>query len=309
MRIESFEAKIEIGYTEGFVIELLSITPLTVVFLAYMINLNQNQSSCDQWMSGYCRITEMNERQRHHEIVAWVNAKRSLTISDLTERFDISPATARRDIAKLDALKQLKKVRNGAERLADKKQAWSPLNINNADNYEEKSRIAAKASELCEDGDSIVLNCGSTAFLLGQTLCGRDVQIVTNYFPLACYLIEHDHECVIIIGGQYNKTQNIILNPTSTTFDAYAGKWMFTSGKALNETGLYKTDMLTAVSEQQMLDKISKLVVVVDSSKVGQRTGLLFCPASKIDILITGKDANPEVISSLKAQGVDVILV
>ncbi|MEF1306290.1 HTH-type transcriptional regulator UlaR, partial [Vibrio owensii] len=52
-----------------------------------------------------------------------------------------------------------------------------------------------------------------------------------------------------------------------------------------------------------------KLVVVVDSSKVGHRTGMLFCPTEKIDILIPGKNANPEVIKAIEAKGTQVILV
>lgn len=84
---------------------------------------------------------------------------------------------------------------------------------------------------------------------------------------------------------------------------------MFTSGKGLTENGLYKADMLTAVAEQQMLEQIDKLVVVVDSSKVGQRTGMLFCPAEKIDIVVTGKEADPKVVAALEAQGTQVILV
>ena len=58
-----------------------------------------------------------------------------------------------------------------------------------------------------------------------------------------------------------------------------------------------------------MLDRIDKLVVVVDSSKVGSRTGMLFCPAEKIDYLITGKNADPKIIKAIEAQGTQVILV
>lgn len=155
----------------------------------------------------------------------------------------------------------------------------------------------------------MVINCGSTAFLLGQQLCGENVQIVTNYFPLASYLINEDHDDVIIIGGQYNRAQSIFLNPAPDSLGGYAGNWMFTSGKGLTEAGLYKTDMLTAVAEQQMLEQIDKLVVVVDSSKVGQRTGMLFCSTSKIDIVITEKNANAEVVKAIEAQGTQVILV
>ena len=84
---------------------------------------------------------------------------------------------------------------------------------------------------------------------------------------------------------------------------------MFTSGKGITADGLYKMDMLTAMAEQKMLDHVGKLVVLTDSSKVGQRAGMLFCPATQVDILITGKDADPQVIQQLRDKGVEVILV
>ncbi|MCA2018483.1 HTH-type transcriptional regulator UlaR [Vibrio tritonius] len=251
----------------------------------------------------------MNEVQRHNGILSLLEEKQTINVNHIIEQFHVSPATARRDIAKLDELGKLKKVRNGAERIEGKKRTWSPLNIDSTEHYEEKERIAVQAAQLCQPGDSVVINCGSTAFLLGQQLCGQDVQIVTNYFPLASYLINEDHDDVIIIGGQYNKAQHIFLNPAPDSLGSYAGNWMFTSGKGLTETGLYKADMLTAVAEQQMLEQIDKLVVVVDSSKVGQRTGMLFCSAEKIDIVITGKEADPRVVAALEAQGTQVILV
>lgn len=251
----------------------------------------------------------MNELRRHDGILSLLEENQTINVSQIIERFNVSPATARRDISKLDELGKLRKVRNGAERIEAKKKKWTPLNINRTEHYEEKSLIAIQAAELCQPGDSVVINCGSTAFLLGQRLCGRDVQIVTNYFPLASYLINEDHDDVIIIGGQYNRLQNIFLNPSPNSLGGYAGNWMFTSGKGLTEAGLYKADMLTAVAEQQMLEQIDKLVVVVDSSKVGQRTGMLFCPTQKIDILITGKNANPDVIKAIEDQGTQVILV
>lgn len=251
----------------------------------------------------------MNEVQRHNGILSLLDEKNSINVSTIIETFNVSPATARRDLSKLDELGKLRKVRNGAERIEVRKKVWSPLSAENTEHYGEKSRIAARAANLCNKGDSVVINCGSTAFMLGQELCGEDIKIITNYFPLASYLIERDHECVIITGGQYNKSKNIFLNPAPELTGTYAGHWMFTSGKGLTEKGLYKTDMLTAVAEQQMLEQVGKLVVVVDSSKVGERSGMLFCPTSKIDIVITGQDADEKVVTALRGQGIDVILV
>jgi hypothetical protein len=80
----------------------------------------------------------------------------------------ISPATARRDINKLDESGKLKKVRNGAEAISEQRPRWSPMNIHQAQNHDEKVRIARAASQLVAPGESIVINCGSTAFLLGR---------------------------------------------------------------------------------------------------------------------------------------------
>ncbi len=59
--------------------------------------------------------------------------------------------------------------------------------------------------------------------------------------------------------------------------------------------------MLTAVAEQQMLEQVDKLAVVVDSSKVGNVPNAL-CSTKQIDIVITGKDANPEVVKRLSSR-------
>lgn len=78
---------------------------------------------------------------------------------------------------------------------------------------------------------------------------------------------------------------------------------MFTSGKGLTAEGLYKTDMLTAMAEQKMLSVVGKLVVLVDSSKIGERAGMLFSRADQIDMLITGKNANPKSCNNWKRKG------
>ncbi|MGN4990577.1 HTH-type transcriptional regulator UlaR [Aeromonas sp. 97A] len=252
----------------------------------------------------------MTEAHRHNAILELLNQKRHLSVNSIMQAFDISPATARRDINKLNDSGKLRKVRNGAEALMQARKAhWSPLDSNESLTHSEKVRIAQAAAALIKPGESAVINCGSTAFVLGQEICGQDVQVITNYFPLANYLIENDHDGVVIIGGQYNKSQSITLAPQDEISSLYAGHWMFTSGKGVTTDGLYKMDMLTAMAEQKMLNHVGRLVVLADSSKVGQRAGMLFCAASKIDILITGKDADKEVIEQIKAKNVQVILV
>lgn len=248
----------------------------------------------------------MTESQRHHDIIGFLQRQGQLTVSDLIVNFNVSPATAR---LKINKINELGKARNDVEAVNLPRPAWMPLNIYQAQNLDEKMRIVQAAVALCNPGESVVINCGSMEFFLGREIVGRDIQVITNYLPLANFLIEQEHESVVIMGGQYNKSQSITLAPQEGDASLYAGYWMFTSGKGLTPEGLYKTDMLTAMAEQKMLSYVGKLAVVVDSSKVGQRADILFSRADQIDVVITGKQADATIVEQLRAQGVEVMLV
>ena len=239
----------------------------------------------------------MTEAQRHQVLLNLLAQTGFVTVDQVISQLGISPATARRDINKLDESGKLKKVRNGAQAISEQRPRWSPMNIHQAQNHDEKVRIARAASQLVNPGESLVINCGSTAFLLGQDL------------PLANYLIEQEHDSVIIMGGQYNRSHSITLSPQGSENSLYAGHWMFTSGKGLTAEGLYKTDMLTAMAEQKMLNVVGKLAVLVDSSKVGERAGMLFSKASQIDLVITGKEADKAILKQLEEMGLQIIRV
>lgn len=244
----------------------------------------------------------MNENYRHQQLLKILNEKRMLSTAEIMALLAISPATARRDINKLNALGQLKKVRNGAEAISVR-----PIK-KNISNLDSKKRIAEVASQLCQDGDSIIITCGSTMQMLGDYLCGRKLQIITNFLPLANRLIENNHEDIVIMGGQYNRSKAITLSLNHNE-SPYAANIMFTSGKGFTTEGLYKTDMIIAHSEQRLSTKANKYVVLLDSTKLGQQAGMLFTKIQDIDLLITDKNANPDIIRQLRNAGLTVQVV
>ncbi|QLB12160.1 DeoR family transcriptional regulator [Bisgaardia hudsonensis] len=254
----------------------------------------------------------MNEQIRHANLLKLLEQKGILSVPELVDFLKVSPATVRRDITKLSTEGKLKKIRNGIETISyffNETQSNKLKKIDNLkiSNLDEKTRIANKAATLCKDGESVILTCGTTMMVLGRTLCKRNLQVITNFLPLANYLIENDHESVVITGGQYNKNQAITLYSNNLN-DAFYADIVFTSGKGLTTQGLYKTDVLIANSEQQILPKTSKLVVLLDSSKLDKAVGMLFTELKNISLLITGKEANPHIINKLRASGLNIIL-
>ncbi|EFM86869.1 putative transcriptional regulator [Actinobacillus pleuropneumoniae] len=247
----------------------------------------------------------MNEIFRHKKLLAALEAKQMLSTLEIMHLLNVSPATARRDINKLSEQKKLRKVRNGAEAINVQKSIEQDKPINN---FDEKRRIAEAASRLCREGDSVILTCGSTMQLLGQALCGQKLQIITNFLPLANYLIEQQHDDVVIMGGQYNKNKKVTLSLNQQNEFMYAANIMFTSGKGFTPEGLFKTDMIIANSEAQMSSKASKYVVLLDSTKLGKEIGMLFRDINNVDLLITGKEADPNIVQSIRDKGVEIIL-
>ena len=110
------------------------------------------------------------------------------------------------------------------------------------------------------------------------------------------------------MGGQYNKSKQVTLSLNNQSETLYAANFMFSSGKGFTSDGLYKTDMIIANSEKQMSLKADKYVVLADSSKLGQQVGMLFTELKNIDILITGKEADPNIVQQLKLKGLEIIL-
>lgn len=247
----------------------------------------------------------MNESYRHKNLLSLLESKRILSTAEIMRLLNISPATARRDINKLNEQGRLRKVRNGAEAIGLHFSDTKPRRINN---LAEKQRIAEVASQYCNEGESVILTAGSTMQMLGKHLCGRNLQIITHFLPLANYLIEHEHENLVIMGGQYNKAKKVTLSINNQNETNYFANVMFTSGKGLTADGLYKNDMIIANSEQPLAQKSNKLIALVDSTKLGKQVGMLFANLDEMDLLITGREADPEIVKTLREKGLEVIL-
>ena len=255
----------------------------------------------------------MNESSRHQKILQYLSEHAVATVSELVEHLNKSPATIRRDITKLDESKRLKKVRNGAERLAvEMHQNGQPLkslypNISEIHNFHENDRIARKAVELCMEKDNIFISEGRATFLMGRYLLAHNIQVYTNYMPLATYLIAEDFPHLVVLGGQYVKNQNLLVSPDKNK--DYQGRYLFCSGDGITEAGLTKSGLLAFMEEKKLVEHVDKIVALVDSDKIGVIGGVLLFSLDELDVVITGRDADPDVIAHLKDKNIAVHLV
>ena len=233
----------------------------------------------------------MHESERHRIILSAVQDRPVATVIDLVQLTDASEATIRRDIATLHMQKRLRRVRGGAEAIAPPQfvgLAGRPFSVNETINAAQKRAIARAAVELCNDGDPIIINGGTTTFQMVHPLSARRCQVFTNSFPIAEHLLKHSKNTILLSGGAIYREQTIILSPfdNDVTRNFYA-KRMFMGAQGLGPLGLMEADPLLIQAEEKLIGQADELVVLVDSSKFRNRSSLILCPLRRIHVVIT----------------------
>ena len=254
----------------------------------------------------------MHEKERHRIILSAIQEKPVVTVPELVELTSSSEATIRRDIAALHVQKRLRRVRGGAEAINPPQivgLAGRPFSVNETMHAAQKRAIARAAVELCEDGEPIIINGGTTTFQMVHFLTNRRMTIFTNSFPIAEHLLKHSKNTVMLSGGTIYREQNIILSPfeNDVTRNFYARR-MFMGARGLGPLGLMEGDPLLIQAEQKLIDQADELVVLVDSSKFRQRSSLILCGLSRITTVITDEGIEDRDAKMLEAAGVALIV-
>lgn len=254
----------------------------------------------------------MHERERWTLILTKLRERGIVRVSDLAQWTGASVATLRRDLAKLEDSGQLRRVHGGAEQAEVSGQnelTATSFGASQTINAVQKQAVAAAAAGLCGDGDSIILNAGSTTWFMAQYLRNMRMQVLTNSFPIAQELIAHSRNRVVLPGGELYREPGIILSPfDEDAIQHFAASKMFMSAYAITPLGVIESDPLIARAEAKLLSRTERLIVLVDSSKFEARGNIVVCPLSRVSTVITDTGAPQQMVEHLRGVGVEVIL-
>ncbi len=260
----------------------------------------------------------MLERQRHQLILDALEERGYASVRELADEAAASEATLRRDLNKLAEAGRLHKLHGGAQALAEDERALARPQLagysflaGREQHPREKQWIARRAVALCADGDAIIINGGSSTFMMADALRARQLNILTNSFPLAMELVDSDNR-ISLPGGEVHRKQNIILSAFDNDGTAnYVGSRLFMGTPGITPFGVMESDPLLIQAERKLRRQAQQLVVLADSSKISAQGGvggnLVFCPLSDIDVLIT--DAGLDAASREMLEAADVAIL
>lgn len=261
----------------------------------------------------------MNEKQtmkistedRRNQILDTLTRKGKVRVNALSKLFETSEVTIRNDLSELENLGLLERVHGGA---ISAYRAYYNMSIQERikTNEEEKRRIAAEASGFISDGDSLMINSGTTTLFIVQKLKSvKNLTIVTNSILIAQEAGHYRNINVILLGGNIDyRNQFTYGDDTINQLSKYRASKLILSvdGISLNN-GITTFSHLETEVCRQMAERVNKIIIVGDYTKIGRTSFSHVQPVDGVDILITDKKADREELNKISKKNIEIRIV
>ncbi|HLJ58013.1 MAG TPA: DeoR/GlpR family DNA-binding transcription regulator [Chthonomonadaceae bacterium] len=248
------------------------------------------------------------ERQR--AIVEQLRQRGKVTVEAMTVAFGVSPPTIRADLTRLEEQGLLRRTHGGA--IAVGTTLYEPPYAERAVlRQPEKRAIADAAAGLVQEGETLLLDAGTTCHEIALLLRGfRRLTVVTNSLASANALSENDGIEVVLIGGTLQPRRRATLGALAARFlEPIQCDRAFVGVSGVHPTaGLTVVDFDAAQIKRTMLEKGKQAVVVADCGKVGQASFACIGPIAMAHLLITDDGVAAEDRAALEAAGVRVVV-
>lgn len=234
--------------------------------------------------------------ERHRRIIRELEIKNKVSVADLSRKLSVTPETIRSDLRRLEKGNKLRRIHGGAIcyfGLEKEQQFNKRIGIS----LPIKKKIGEAAASFISDGETIVLDVGSTTLhIAGSIENVENVTIVTNSLAAAEILntrMENKlfNGRVILIGGTVNPLQRSTSGSlTNQMLEHFYFDKAFISCGGMNREGICDYNIDEAAASAIMIKRSKQVYVAADSSKLNQRAFFHISPFSAIDFVITDAD-------------------
>jgi DeoR/GlpR family transcriptional regulator of sugar metabolism len=236
----------------------------------------------------------------------------SASVSDLAAALEVSEMTIRRDLAALAEERLVEKVYGGA--VLPRRSAMEPHFVAKRSlNAGAKEAIGARAVELVREGMTISLSAGTTTWQVAKRLDHRfhHLTFITNSMNVAMALEDNGWQSVVVSGGSFHTPSDALVGPFAVqTLRQLNADLLFLGVDSLDPSvGLTTPNISEAETNRALVAGARQVVVVADSSKLGQVSLATFASFEDVDVFVTDTGADPQALRACRAAGLEVVVV
>jgi DeoR family transcriptional regulator, ulaG and ulaABCDEF operon transcriptional repressor len=260
----------------------------------------------------------MHSNEREDIILGLLAAKGFVSFRELEGKLDGSPATIRRDLERLAGEGKLVRIRGGAKGVGEIEAdviapnlhlAGVPFHENIGLNRAAKEAIGKAAAALCQPGEGVMIDGGSTTLQMCPHLAGLNLQVLTNSLHIVSALINQAGTRVLVPSGAVFPEQSIILSVFGEDgMPRFHAPKLFMGAASIGPQGLMQADIVLVAAERRLIDRADEIVVLADASKFDAPSGNVVCGLEEIDIIITDASIGDQARKMLEAAGIRIII-
>jgi DeoR/GlpR family transcriptional regulator of sugar metabolism len=251
----------------------------------------------------------MKAAERQLRIRQTLDARDFVALEDLCREFDASESSVRRDLDLLERAGALRRVYGGAVPVESARSRGFDYAAESERLSSEKSRIAKMTAGLIEDGETVILDGGSTVAAVARELASRSLHIVTNSLPIAESLESLRNIELTLTGGYFDPRLRVMLGPfCEQMLGAIRADSLVMGVGSISEAGFSNNNTLVVGSEQKMLEVSSRVIIVADHTKFGRGGMIPIAPLNAAHLVVSDSGLAPEYIALLRDNRVEVLL-
>jgi len=247
---------------------------------------------------------------RRHKILEWLREQGSARVRELAQAFSVSEVTVRQDLEKLESDGHIVREHGGAY-LKSVRQQVRAMALQHLENMDAKRRIGRCAAAMIGDGETIILDSGSTTTEVAANILGhRDMTVITNALNIALMLGAEPGFEVHVSGGQFKApTLSLSGERAAESFRGMFVQKLFlaTAGFDL-DAGLTYPALSDIAVKRAMIDAAEKTILVADSSKIGARSFSALGGIELVNVLITDEGIRDADRAVIERAGVEIII-
>jgi len=266
-------------------------------------------------MSAARRKPSVPPSLRRERMLAEIKDREFVRVAELSSRFGVSEMTVRGDLDSLAAKGKVHRVRGGAipRLIASHEQPFEDSVLSFA---AEKVAIGQAAAALLEDGETVLIDVGTTAAATARAIAARtelnDVVVFTNGLKTALELEPASPRItVVVLGGTLRPLQHSLVDPLAMLIlEQISVKTVLLGCNGVDPLGgVTNINLPEAEVKKRMLGVAARRIVLADGGKLGRVEVARLCGVDDVDMVITGRSADPAVVEALRDRGCDVQLV
>jgi DeoR family ulaG and ulaABCDEF operon transcriptional repressor len=259
----------------------------------------------------------MHASEREAAILDLVTARGFISFRVLETHLAASPATIRRDLERLANAGRLSRVRggvrairaNGAPDDAAARLSGVPFHENIGRNRAQKEAIGKAAAALCQPGEGVMIDGGSTTLQMCPHLAGLGLQVLTNSLHIVSALLNQAGTRILVPSGAVFPEQNIILSVFGDDgMPQFHAPKLFMGAAALGPRGLMQADIVLVAAERRLIERADQIIVLVDASKFEGPSGNVVCALEEIDTIISDDRLPDAAAQMIERAGISLLI-